>query len=177
MRDDFRRVLDARHLITGEQLAPRHAVLDDIFLGERVAEAHGDAALHLALQRARVDRAADVIRGDDFEDAHRAGFQIDLHQRCLRRIRECEVHVPTAAQRLCLRRVVLVAGARLAPFLAHPAHDFAQLDRRPVVAHDPLLEAQLVRRHAEPLGHDRAHGVAHGRRRVARRIAADVGLP
>ena len=48
-----------------ERFGHRDAVDDLVRLAQGVAEAHVDPALHLALQRQRVDRTADVLRRDD----------------------------------------------------------------------------------------------------------------
>ena len=64
--------------------------------GQRVAEAHHNAAIDLAFQRQRIDRAADVVRGDDLQHFHFARVGIHFHQRRVRRIRESHMHVAIA---------------------------------------------------------------------------------
>ena len=55
-------------------------------LGERVPLPHRHAALHLPFDDARVDGAADVVRGDDLEKLHLARGGIQLNDRRLRRV-------------------------------------------------------------------------------------------
>ncbi len=44
----------------------------------RLAEALGDAAVHLALDDHRVDDVAEVVDGDELLDLHLAGVGVDL---------------------------------------------------------------------------------------------------
>ena len=48
-------------------------------LGERISLSHRYAALHLAFDNARIDRAADIVRGDDLEELYlaRGGIHLD----------------------------------------------------------------------------------------------------
>ena len=55
-------------------------------LGERISLPHRHAALHLAFDDARVDRAADVVRGNDLEELYSARGGIHLDDRRLRRV-------------------------------------------------------------------------------------------
>ena len=49
-----------------------------ILLHQREAQPLRDAALDLALDQGRIDRAADIVRGDDAQHLHRAELDIDL---------------------------------------------------------------------------------------------------
>ena len=50
----------------------------DVFLVQRPADALRNAALDLPLDIARVDRTADILRGDETQHRHLAGLRIDF---------------------------------------------------------------------------------------------------
>ncbi len=62
---DRRHVADGRDEIVVQVLGPA----GHVFLHQREPEALGDAAVDLALDQRRVDRAADVVGGDDAQHA------------------------------------------------------------------------------------------------------------
>ena len=57
-------MLDAGHLVAGQDVGPGDAVLQDVVLGEGVANAHHDPALDLALQGQRVNGPTHVVGAD-----------------------------------------------------------------------------------------------------------------
>ena len=59
----------------GQQLA---VLVVDRVLQQRLADALGDAALHLALDDHRVDDAADVVDRDEVHHLDDAGVRVDL---------------------------------------------------------------------------------------------------
>ena len=65
--------------------------------GQRIAEAHHNAAFNLAFQRQWIDRAADVVRGHDFQHFHFTGIRIDFNQRGVRGIGERKMHIAMLA--------------------------------------------------------------------------------
>ena len=54
------------------------APLDDEPLAQRVAEPHVDPAVDLSLGGARVQRAPDVVGGDEPPDLHLAGLRVHV---------------------------------------------------------------------------------------------------
>ena len=73
-RFDRRHVADRRDQIVVQVLA----AAGDELLHQRQAETLRDAALDLAFDQRRVDRAADIVRGDDLQHLDRAEFDVDL---------------------------------------------------------------------------------------------------
>ena len=67
-----------RDQVVGEARVRDLAVARLDLLHQREAEALRDAALDLALDRERVDRLADVLRGADPDDARQAEVDVDL---------------------------------------------------------------------------------------------------
>ena len=65
-------------------------------LHQRQPEALRDAALDLALDRLRVDRLADVLRGRDLDHAHEAELDVDVDDRAVGGERERHVRVALA---------------------------------------------------------------------------------
>lgn len=90
---DLGGVFDAGHFVAGEGVGEGDALLDDVFFGEGVAEAHDDAAFDLALEADGVDGAADVVGGDDFEDVDFAGVEVYFDEGGLGGEAEGDVHV------------------------------------------------------------------------------------
>src|SRR5262249_31165393 len=76
---DVGNVARARDQVGGERRGEVHAVLDDDLFHQRVAEPLHRAALDLALDRLRVDGAADVVGGHELQHADHAGLGVDLH--------------------------------------------------------------------------------------------------
>ena len=92
-RFDFRRVQAGRDAVVEERGriveagAPLLRGLEDVLLHERLAEAHVDRALHLALHQHRVQGAPAVVRHPDPDHVHHARLDIHLHFRDVRRER------------------------------------------------------------------------------------------
>src|ERR1035441_10309926 len=74
---DLRQPGETRELVGIEVTVEDFAILEAHFLGERVAQAHGDAAFHLLAQAVGVDDDAGVERGDHPLDLHFAGGLAD----------------------------------------------------------------------------------------------------
>ena len=55
------------------------ALIDDALFEQRIGEAHHDAAVNLAFEQQRVDRAAAIVHGDHALDPYDAAFGIDSH--------------------------------------------------------------------------------------------------
>ena len=80
--------LDRRHVADGrDQIVVQIlGAAGDVFLHQRHADALRDAALDLAFDQQRVDRLADIVRGGDLDQLHRAELQVDLEFGDLRAI-------------------------------------------------------------------------------------------
>ena len=81
-RLDRRHVADGRDQIVVQILG----AAGDVFLHQRHADALRDAALDLALDQQRVDRLADIMRGGDLDQLHRAELEVDLELGDLRAV-------------------------------------------------------------------------------------------
>ena len=88
---DRRHVERGRDQVVGEARVRDQAVAGLDLLHQREAEALGDPALDLALDRLRVDRAADLLRGADPDDAGEAELDVDLGDDAHRGNRERDV--------------------------------------------------------------------------------------
>ena len=75
---DRRHVERGRDQVVGEARVRDHAVARLDLLHQREPEALRGAALDLALDRLRVDRAPDVLRGPDPDDPRQAELDVDL---------------------------------------------------------------------------------------------------
>ena len=76
-----RHVHDGKRLVVVEAAGERHAVVLVVhgLLAEGVADAEAAAAQHLSSEASRVDHRAHVGHGRVFDEAHRAGFNVDFH--------------------------------------------------------------------------------------------------
>ena len=86
----------------------------DVFFHQRHADALRDAALDLALDQQRVDRAADIVRGGDLHQLHRAELHVDFELGDLRApaIDGIGFALALLVQRQC-RRIVGLALRRI----------------------------------------------------------------
>lgn len=100
----IRRILGARQTQLTVQCFDRIAVPCRIALGECIALSHRARAVHLALDDMRIDGTADVMRRDDLEQAHLAGFLVHLDNGGLRRIRMLPTFASCSSSRIFSRR-------------------------------------------------------------------------
>ena len=91
-----RHVEHGRDQVVGERGVADLAVDDLDLLHQREPEALRDAALDLALDRLRVDRLADVLRGRDLDHAHEPELDVDVDHRAVGGERERHVRVALA---------------------------------------------------------------------------------
>ena len=85
-RIDHREIRRHRHAVVEESRVLDHAaVVEDVLLVERPSDPLGRAALHLALDIARVDGLSSVLNGRVAEHRDLAGFGIDLDVTQVRR--------------------------------------------------------------------------------------------
>ncbi len=106
--------------------ALRTSAVDDLdLLHQRQPEALRDPALDLALDRQRVHRLADVLRGRDLDHPHEPELGVDVDDRAVGGERERHVRVALAAARRAAdgRAVVVLAGRldRPSPIVAAAA--------------------------------------------------------
>ena len=80
--------LDRRHVADGRDqvVVQILGAAGNVFLHQRHADALRDAALDLAFGKQRVDRLADIVRGGDLDQLHRAELHVDLELGDLRAI-------------------------------------------------------------------------------------------
>ena len=109
---DRRHVEHGRDQVVGEGRVAHQPVDDLDLLHQRQPEALRDAALDLALDRERVHRLADVLRGRDLDHPHEPELGVDVDDRAVRGERERHVRVALAELVERLRgAVVVLAGA------------------------------------------------------------------
>ena len=97
----------------------------DVFLHQRHADPLGDAAMDLAFDLGRIDGAADVVRGVDVQQRHRAELDVDLDLGDLRRERVGRVRHALAVGVERHRRRIEMAGADEQVGMRHGACVFA----------------------------------------------------
>ena len=112
---DRRHVEHRRDQVVGERRVAHEPVDDLDLLHQREPEALGDAALDLALDRERVHRLADVLRGRDLDDPHEPELGVDVHDRAVRGEGEGDVRVALAELVERLRGAVVVLARALDP--------------------------------------------------------------
>ena len=172
--DDLRDVGDRGHLVRVQR--PRedrsgHRI-DNALLGERVADALDDPALHLARRAELVDHAADIVNRDDLVDANLARLDVDGDLR----------HLDTERQHLHAGRVWPARAFAEDLAVLEQAGDLRERPRTAVGGDDlAVLHVEHALLEVEPLccdldqlafrvGGRRAHGRAHrGHRRRAGR--------
>ena len=78
VRRDRGRVNDARDFVACQNVGPRNAVFLDVMFGQRIADAHDNAAFDLALQRQWVDGATNIVCGNNLVHLHFTRVHVDL---------------------------------------------------------------------------------------------------
>ena len=153
---------DRRHVADGRDQVVVQVVgaAVDVLLHQRHADALGDAAVDLAFDLGRVDRPADVVRGVDVQQRHRAELEVDLDLGDLRREAVGRVrHALAVGVERHGRRIEVAAADEQVACASR-----LQSPRRADAASARRSSAALARRRARPT------------RRVAVERERDVGI-
>src|SRR5262249_35966583 len=139
---DRRRVRDRRHPVIEHVAGQQQPVVIAGLLAHRLAQAHPDRALHLALDGEPVERLAAVVRDPHLLARDGAGLLIDAYFHYLRRIAVAHCAADRGAAifpaAVRFRDSRIVAGHRdRAAVLERLGHDF--IERQP-----PVLRAGAV---------------------------------
>ena len=97
MQFDRRDLMRGRRQVVGQRCGEDAAVVvvDDL-LQQRVADALGDAAVHLAVGDHRIDDAAGILRHQEFLDLDVAGLHVDLDDGDVAGVGECAGRIVVA---------------------------------------------------------------------------------
>src|SRR5207253_11257270 len=180
-RLDLGRLDGGRNQVLRERAGQIDAVLVDDALRERVAEAHHDGPLDLALDALRVDRAADVVGGDVAQHLDVPGLGIDLEVDGVTAVREVGEDAPAprgvAPPRLAAGRAEDRQPVPRYLALGRRADQVAKWEVPPARANAAVGELDVVRLRLEQLRRERPQLFAQLARRLEHGVPRHVQLP